>query len=172
MSVLIDGVVHFLAGVPPWLATVILAMLPVGELRGALPVALLVYKLPVAAAVFFSVLGNIIPVYFLLLFFERAAVWAAARSPLVDRILQKLYERTRRKLAGSVDKYGPWALALFVGIPLPITGAWTGSLAAFVFGMSKKKAFIAIVVGILISATIVTLITLGGSFTVNSVRAR
>jgi len=77
--------------------------------------------------------------------------------------MQKLFERTRRKLNGRVEKYGYWALTLFVAIPLPVTGAWTGTLAAFVFGLPKKASFIAIFIGVCISATIVTLVTLGGN---------
>ena len=163
-----DQLTDFLSSVPPELATVILATLPVGELRGALPVALVVYQLPLWLAVFLSVLGNIIPVYFLLLFFEHVSKWIEHNWEFGNRILQKLYDRTRRKLEGSVEKYGPWALILFVGIPLPVTGAWTVTLAAFVFGLSKKKAFISIFLGLLISATIVTFLTLGTTFTVGA----
>jgi len=74
-----------------------------------------------------------------------------------------LFDRTRRKLTGRVEKYGYWALTLFVAVPLPVTGAWTGALAAFVFGLPKKKALLAIFVGVCISATIVTLVTVGSS---------
>ena len=169
MSGILEQLVTALAGVPAELATVVLAMVPIGELRGALPVALLVYELPLVQAVFFSILGNLIPVYFLLLFFEHGAAWAQRHSPLADRILEKLYERTRRKLEDKVEKYGPWALALFVGIPLPVTGAWTGSLAAFVFGLPRKQALVAIFLGLLLSAAIVTLLTLGTFATVQSV---
>jgi len=171
MSGFLNQLVLFLAGVPAEVATVILAMVPVGELRGALPVALLVYDMPVAKAVFLSLFGNLIPVYFLLVFFERVAKWAERHSPLLNRLLQGLYERTRNKLGGKVAKYGPWALALFVGIPLPVTGAWTGALAAFVFGLPRKQAFLAIAVGLVLSAAIVTVLTLGTSVTVNSLFA-
>jgi len=167
MSSIVSYFVAALAGVPAELATIILAMVPVGELRGALPVALLVYELPLPLAITLSIFGNIIPVYFLLVFFEYFAGWAERNSPFVHGLLEKLYERTHDKLADKVDKYGPWALALFVGIPLPVTGAWTGSLAAFVFKLPRKKAFVAILLGLCLSAAIVTMLTLGAFYTVN-----
>jgi uncharacterized membrane protein len=156
-----DFLVEIMRSVPSEVATVILATLPVGELRGALPVAILVYKMPVWPAVILSVLGNMLPVYFLLLFNERVADWLSERSSLARSFFDWLFERTRRKLHAKVEKYGYWALALFVAVPLPVTGAWTGTLAAFVFGMPRKKAFIAIFVGVCVSAAIVTGITMG-----------
>lgn len=150
-----------LASIPPQLATLLLAMLPLGELRGALPVAIGVYKLSLVEAMFWSVLGNMIPVYFLLVFFEKAAGFARRKSKIADALLEILFERTRKKLQPQVEKYGEWALLLFVGVPLPVTGAWTGTLAAFVFGMNKKKAFFSIFGGVCLSAVIVAAITLG-----------
>ncbi len=167
----LEQIVASLAGIPPEVATIILAMVPIGELRGALPVALVVYDMSIFKAVTLSVLGNILPVYLLLLFFEVVSRWLSERSESARRFFEWLFERTRRKLAPQVEKYGPWALILFVAIPLPVTGAWTGSLAAFVFGLPKKEAFIAILIGLFISAAIVTVLTLGTSFTVNALVA-
>ncbi len=152
-----------LKSVPPELATVLLAAVPVTELRGALPVALLVYRLPVPAAVALSVAGNILPVYFLLRFIEPVSMWLARRFSLIDRFLQWLFSRTRRKLTKRVEKYSYWALAMFVSIPLPVTGAWTGALAAVLFGLPVHKSFLSIFIGLCLSASLVTLITLGSS---------
>ncbi len=158
---MIDFLVTLVRDIPPQLVTVLLAILPVGELRGALPVALLVYKLPVFEAAALSILGNMLPVYFLLMFFEGGAEWISRRSEFANRLLERLYERTKLKLHDRVSKYGYWALALFVAVPLPVTGAWTGALAAFVFGLPRKKAFLAILVGVCTSALIVIGLTLG-----------
>jgi uncharacterized membrane protein len=166
---MLDFLINAVRDVPPQLATVLLATLPVGELRGALPIALLVYKLPVFEAVVLSIFGNMLPVYFLLMFFEGAARWISKRSKLAERLLEKMYERTRLKLHDQVRKYGYWALMLFVAIPLPVTGAWTGTLAAFVFGLPRKKSFIAILIGVCISSLIVTGLTLGAFSAVASV---
>ncbi len=158
---MIEKIGELLSGIPAELAVVLLAMLPIGELRGALPVALTVYDMSIVEAVFYSILGNILPVYFLLVFLEKGSVWLSRRSDLARRFFEWLFERTRMKLEEKVDKYGVWALALFVAVPLPVTGAWTGTVAAFVFGLSRKKAMAAILAGLFISAAIVTLITLG-----------
>lgn len=150
-----------LAAIPAELATVVLAAIPIAELRGALPIALTVYNMPVFKAAFLAILGNMLPVWFLLVFFEKLSAWLEAHSPFAHKILEALYERTRRKLEAKVQKYGTWALALFVAVPLPVTGAWTGSLAAHVFGLPKKQAFVSILVGVCIAAVIVTLLTQG-----------
>lgn len=150
-----------LKGIPPELATVILATVPVGELRGALPVALVVYKLPVALAVLLAIIGNMLPVYFLLRYIGPVTKWLSGRSEAVDRFLNWMFERTRRKLDKKVERYSYWALAMFVAVPLPITGAWTGTLAAFVFGLPRQKSFVAILIGVCISAAVVTVLTLG-----------
>lgn len=160
---MIEIILKFLQDFPPQLATLILGALPIGEVRAALPVALVIYKMPLISALFWSVLGNILPVYFLLLFFERVTNYLRPRSPLYNRFCIWLFERTRRQLNGHVEKYGYWTLAIFVGLPLPMTGAWTGAVAAFVFGLDKKKAFLAITVGVLIAAVIVASLTLGVS---------
>lgn len=148
-------------GIPAELAIMIMAALPVTELRGALPIGILVYKLPLVWAMFWTIIGNMLPVYFLLIFFEKAANWIRPRSEKADQFLTWLFDRTRRKLEANVEKYGHWALTLFVAIPLPVTGAWTGALAAFVFGMPKQKAFLAILFGAMIASVIVAAITLG-----------
>lgn len=158
-----DWLIDILKSVPPSLATLLLSMIPVGELRGALPVAILVYKMPVAMAIIISIIGNMLPVYFLLMFFEKVSRWLINRYDFADRFFEWLFERTRRKLHTKVQKYGYWALALFVAIPLPVTGAWTGTLGSFVFGLPKKKSFLAILAGVCVSSVIVTVLTFGGS---------
>ncbi len=163
-----DVLLELLQSFPPEIATILLAALPVMELRGALPLALVVYRLPVVTALVLSVIGNMLPVYFLLVFFERFSVWIRRHSALADSALQWLFARTRRKLDGSVQKYGYWALALFVAVPLPATGAWSGALAAFVFGLPKRQSFYAILVGVCLAAIIVTIATLGTTFTVRA----
>lgn len=160
--------VELLASVPPQIATLIIAALPIAELRASLPVALTIYKLSLPEALFWSILGNMLPVYFLLVFFEKGAAWISARSPLAATWLDVLYDHTRRKLSGRIEKYGLVALAILVGTPLPVLGgSWTGTIAAFVFGIPKKKAFWAIFVGVCIAATLVALLTTG---TIASVR--
>lgn len=164
-----DYIVELFAGVPRVWATVLLAAVPLGELRVALPVALTVYDLPLSWAFLLSIIGNMLPVYFLLIFFERTSAWARRVSPLADRWLAWLFERTRQRLDERVKRYEHWALALFVAIPLPATGAWTGALAAFVFGLPRWRSFVAILVGVCVAAVIVGALTLGASRAIGAV---
>lgn len=136
-------------------------MLPVAELRVGLPMALGLYNLSLAQALFFSILGNIIPVFFILWFSEDVVNFLRGKNKFVNKFFDWLFERTRNRFNEKYKKYGALALILFVAIPLPITGAWTGSLASWLFGIERKKSLLFIFIGILISALIVSLASLG-----------
>lgn len=140
----------------------LLAMTPIGELRAAIPVALTVYQLHWLWAYIVSVIGNLVPVVFLLLFLEAVSVWFSKRFKLSRRFFDWLFERSREKSERKIAKYGYLALILFVAIPLPITGAWTGSVIAFLFKIPFRKAFPLIAAGVAIAGVIVTLITKAG----------
>jgi uncharacterized membrane protein len=133
---------------------------PIVELRLAIPLAINEYDLPWPSAVAVALAGNLIVVPFLLLFLERATE-IARRVELFGRIIDWVFERTRRRGA-IVEKYERIGLMLFVAIPLPGTGAWTGSLAALLFGVQFKQALTSIVCGVLIAAVIVTALSLLG----------
>ena len=153
----------YLADLPKGLTTALVAMLPIAELRGAIPWALA--PAPVGGgmawqdAYVYAVIGNIVPVIPLLLLLESFSS-ALRRYPLFGRFFEWLFERTRRK-SKTVQRYGALGLILFVGIPLPVTGAWTGSVAAFLFGIRFRYAFPAIVGGVLVAGVVVTLASLG-----------
>lgn len=140
----------------------LLAMTPVGELRVAIPVALLVYNLNWFWAYFISVVGNMIPVVFLLLFLGPVSQWFSKKLNFCNKFFNWLFERTRRKSNPRIEKYGAVALITFVAIPLPLTGAWTGSIVAFLFNIPFKKAFPLIFLGVLISGVIMLLLTQTG----------
>ena len=143
------------------LFTVIVAALPVSELRGAIPLAVLSFKIPLAKALLLSVLGNLIPVIPLLLFLQPVSE-KLRHFRLWSKFFDYLFERTRRK-ASLVEKYEALGLALFVAVPLPITGAWTGCIAASLFKIRFRYAFLAISIGVLIAAIIVSMITVAGN---------
>ncbi len=146
--------------VPPELATVLIAMIPIGELRGALPIALTSYGLPLVQAYLLAVIGNLIPVLFILWLIEPVSKFLR-RWKIWDKFFTWLFERTRKKFYTKHEKWGDAALILFVAIPLPVTGAWTGSLAAWLFGINKGKALGLITIGVLIAGCIVAAISLG-----------
>ena len=151
----------FLQNIPPELSTLIIAMTPIFELRGSLPVALTIYKMSIPSAYFFSVLGNIIPAVVIVFFLEKVSAWLSSRSSFFDKFFKWLFARTRKKASNKIEKYGPWGLFVLVAIPLPVTGGWTGALAAFLFGIEKKKAIPIISLGIMAAGVIVTLLTIG-----------
>ena len=115
--------------------------------------------MPVFPAYFFAVLGNIVPVIFLLLYLKPFSDFLC-RWHFLNIFFKWLFKRTYQ-YEEKIEKYGALFLLVFVAVPLPGTGAWTGSIAAFVFGIRFWYAFPAIVGGIIIAGIIVTLTSLG-----------
>ena len=158
-----EQLVGYLGHLPKDLVTVLIAMLPIAELRGAIPWALA--SPPVGGglgwqeAYVYAVIGNFLPVIPLLLLLEPLSS-KLRRYGIFDRFFGWLFARTRRR-GKLIERYEALGLVLFVGIPLPVTGAWTGSVAAFLFGVPLKWALPAIVVGILLAGVVVTLASLG-----------
>ncbi len=146
---------------PPELATFIISMLPISELRGAIPVAIGVYNLNPAEAYFIAVIGNMIPVIFILKYINPISKYLMSKSKFFDKFFTFLFERTRKKHNGKFEKWGALALITFVAIPLPVTGGWSGALAAFVFGIPFKKALPLIFLGIIIAGIIIMALSLG-----------
>ena len=137
-----------------------IAASPIAELRVAIPVAIVQYHFPWYYAFLLAIVGNLLPVPFILLFLD-AASRLLSKVGLFNRILNWLFEHTRRR-GKIIERYERIGLVLFVAIPLPITGAWTGSIAAVLFGLKFKHALLSIFIGILIAGTIVTCGTLLG----------
>lgn len=153
--------IETLATVPHWFAVLILAAFPVTELRGAIPIAMGIYGMGPFEAFFFSVLGNLLPILPLLLFLEPVSNYLR-RFQFFDSFFNWLFSRTRKNNTENFEKYGLLALTIFVAIPLPATGAWTGCAAAFVFGVKCRNAFPAIAAGVIIAGIIVTILTATG----------
>jgi uncharacterized membrane protein len=138
-----------------WLWIVILAMIPISELRGAIPLALGIYKLNLYTAIPVIIAANFLPVPFILKFLRPAEIFLR-RWKFWNNLMDRIFERTRKKTKKSIEKWESLALIIFVAIPLPVTGAWTGSLAAYLFGLDFKKSLIYIFIGIVIAGIIVT----------------
>jgi uncharacterized membrane protein len=142
--------------------TFLLAMIPIGELRISIPIALTTYNLDWLSTYFFSVIGNLIPVALLLRFLGPISGWLSENSKIFQRFFSWLFERTRKKYNQSTEKYGCLALTIFVAIPFPFTGGWTGALIAFLFGIPFKLAFPLIALGVMTAGGIVLAITQAG----------
>jgi uncharacterized membrane protein len=158
---MVEAITNYLSQFSPETSTFLLAMIPITELRASIPIAIEVFHLPVWKAILFSVLGDMLPVTFILILIKPIHNWVVKHPKIFGVIITRALNRAERKLAGKYAAWGALALTIFVAIPLPFTGAWTGSLAAFVFGVPFKRAFPLIFLGVIIAAFVVTLITLG-----------
>lgn len=147
------------SNMPPEVATLLLSMIPITELRASIPIGIEVYGLAVWKVWLIAVVGDIIPAVFILLLMPYAHK-LAVKYQLFGKVLTYELENAERKFSGKYEKYGSIALIIFIGIPLPFTGSWTGSLASFVFNIPFKKSFPLILIGVCVAATIVTLLTL------------
>ena len=136
-----------------------LAMIPVFELRGAIPVGVAA-GLPFWTVFLTAFLGNLLPVPFLILFTRRVFEWLRTKSALLERFVSRL-ERKAATKEDLLKKYELLGLCILVAIPLPGTGAWTGSLVAAVFDIRLKHAFPAIALGVLIAGIIVSVVSYG-----------
>lgn len=161
---LVQGIIDALGGsVGKEVIVFLISMVPILELRGALLVAGPLLGVPMQTAIPLSVIGNIIPVPFILLLITPIFKWMKGTrlfKPMVDKLEAKAMSKSDK-----IEKYEFWGLVLFVGIPLPGTGAWTGSLIAALLGIRFKKAFPAVILGICMATVImwfISYVLLGG----------
>ena len=141
------------------LMTFFISMLPVLELRGAIPVAL-AHGMDLWPAILVCVLGNLVPVPFIIVFIRQIFAWIRKKSEWLNRVVAGLELRAAQK-ADTVRKYTFWGLFLLVAIPLPGTGAWTGALVAAMMKIRIKRAFPAIALGVVATGLIVAFVTYG-----------
>ena len=158
-----ESIVHwFAANMPsflsPEVAVFLVSMVPILELRGGLLLATLL-KIPMTQAIVICIIGNLIPIPFILLFIKQIFKWLK-KTKLFCPLIEKLERRAMGK-SDQIKRYEFWGLVLFVGIPLPGTGAWTGSLIASVLEMDKKKTFFAVLAGVFIASVIMMVISFG-----------
>lgn len=149
---MIESVINALKWLPKEWVTVIMAALPISELRGSIPVALMMGLSPLKAYVL-SILGNSLPIIPALVFLEPLSN-SLRRFKLWANFFDWLFERTKRK-ADLIQKYEAIGLMLFVAVPLPMTGAWTGCVAASLFKIRFRYAFAAIFLGVLLAGAVV-----------------
>lgn len=143
------------------LMTFLISMVPIIELRGALPVATgagLDWRIAIPVAV----IGNMVPVPFIIIFIKKIFAWMRKVSPKLDKVVVKLENKAFSK-RDVIDKYGPWGLFIFVAIPLPGTGAWTGALIAAMLDIPLKKAFPAVACGVIGAGIIVAFVSYGAA---------
>lgn len=143
------------------LMTVIVAAVPVIELRGAIPLGV-ANGLDVQTALIASIVGNMLPVPIIILFVRKVFAWMRGISEKLNRFVCKMEAKAYDKKA-VIDRYEWWGLVILVAIPLPGTGAWTGALVAAMLDMQLRRAIPAIFIGVVIAGLIVTTITYGAT---------
>ncbi|OGH83793.1 MAG: hypothetical protein A2261_04055 [Candidatus Magasanikbacteria bacterium RIFOXYA2_FULL_44_8] len=158
---LILNIIHFFSIFPHELATFLLGMVPIGEVRLALPVAILRYRLPVWEAYLLAVAGNIIPAFIIAAGADSFHRWVNKRAARWGKDWADYLADIQKKFSGHYVKYGLWGLLIFIGSSLPGTGAYTGAIAAFVFGIPFKKSWPYILGGVMVSGLITLLLTVG-----------
>lgn len=149
---------------PKEIVIFLISMVPIGELRVAIPIAINKYGMGALSAYTWAVLGNIFPVIFVVFFLEKISAFLSRKVALFNKFFTWLFEHTRKRHGKKFERYEEFFLVLFVAIPLPATGGWSGALAAFVFGIPPKKAIPLISAGILIAGIIVISVTKGITF--------
>jgi uncharacterized membrane protein len=148
---------------PKWFQIFFGSMIPWLESRYVIPYSMLQFDwewwqiFPIAVA------GNMLPVPFILLFFKFAEKFLR-NYKLWTRVMDWLFSRTRSKADSKIQKYEYLGLILFVAIPLPFTGAWTGSLIAYLFELKFSKSLITIFIGVIIAASVMTFLAVTGQY--------
>ncbi|MBR2133374.1 MAG: small multi-drug export protein [Eubacterium sp.] len=159
MHELVQSLQQFLTnhGIPDWLVVFIISLCPILECRLGMFTAIALLDMNPFVGFIISFIGNIIPIPFILLLIN----WIfelLKKVPVINKLVYWLEEKTLKK-RDKIDKYGVWGLLLFVAIPLPGTGGWTGALLASLLHLDKKKSFGVIAIGVFIAGLIITLLS-------------
>ena len=139
--------------------TFLISMVPIIELRGAIPLGV-INGLDVGTALIVSVLGNLVPVPFIIIFIRKIFKWMQSKSERLGRLVRKFEDKADKK-KDQVVRYEFWGLMILVAVPLPGTGAWTGTLAASILDMKFKDVLIACMGGVLLAGIIMGLASAG-----------
>ncbi len=144
-----------------FLIVALISMSPISELRGGIPTAIFVYKMTPSLAYLLCVIANIVPAVVLVYSLDWIERFFSSHWAWAKRILDKIYAKTKKRMSRKFEIYGFIALTLFVAIPLPVTGVWTGAIAANVFGIKSRYAIPSLALGVVIAGVIVLTTSLG-----------
>ncbi len=150
---MLERLVEMWGGLPKETLAFLVSMLPIAELRGGLPLALSL-GIPWREAYLICVAGNFVPIIPILFLLDPVATYLR-RFRLFDRFFDWLFTRTRKR-GQLIERFEALGLVFFVAIPLPVTGGWTGAVAAFLFGIRRRYAIPAILLGIMLAGLIVS----------------
>lgn len=153
-------VINMFQGFPKELATFLIALIPVTELRASIPLAINVYGLSPFAAWFYSVAGTFFAMVLIVYLLDPVAKILSKYIPIFEKFFIWLFEHTKKKTDGKMEKYGCWAIFILAATPIPLIGGLTGALAAFVFDVDKRKSLPLLLVGTMVSGGIIIALTL------------
>ena len=159
MQAIVESIQQFLSshGIPDWLVVFIISLMPILECRLGMFTAIVLLQMNPFVGFLISFVGNILPIPFILLLIN----WifeVLKKVPVINKLVYWLEEKTLKK-RDKIDKYGVWGLLIFVAIPLPGTGGWTGALLASLLHLDRKKSFGVIAVGVFIAGLIITVLS-------------
>ena len=153
--------IELFKNIPPLFATFLIAMLPIAELRVAIPLALSAFNLSVWQVYFYSVLGAFLPGIVIVYLFDPVAKFLMKHWKIFNKFFTWLFKKTRVHHAAKFERYGLAAILIIAATPLPLAGVWTSSLAAILFNMPKRASLTMIFLGTMIAGLFVTLAFLG-----------
>lgn len=148
---------------PQWVKVFLMSMVPWLESRYVIPFAILRFSWEWWQAFPLAILGNMVPVPFILFFFHSVERFLQ-RYKMFANLLDKLFTITRKRANNKIKQYEYLGLLMFVAVPLPFTGAWTGSLIAYLFNLRFSKSIVTILVGVITASAITTTVTLTGTY--------
>lgn len=158
MNSLVNFFINLFSGLNKDVVIFIISLMPILELRGGMLAASLLH-VDFLRALSICIIGNLLPIPFILIFLEKVLELFEKWS-VTSKVVKWLEKKVDNKRS-QIDKYGYLGLVLFVGIPLPGTGAWTGTLVAIMLGLDKKKSFICILIGVLMASVIMSILSYG-----------
>lgn len=155
-----EMIIGWFEGFPKELATFLIALIPVTELRASIPVAYKQFGLSAFASWFWSVAGTYAAMVMIVTILDPISKWLSGHFVFFKKLFDWVFDHTRSKANGKMEKYGEWALFILAATPIPLIGGLTGALAAFVFGVPLKKSLPLLLLGTMLSGVIVLGITI------------
>ena len=155
-----DFIINLFVGFPKELATFLIAVIPVTELRASIPLAIKVYEMSSLAAWFYSVAGTYFAMILIVFLLDPVSKLLIKYIPIFEKFFTWLFDHTRKKADKKMEKYGEWAIFILAATPIPLIGGLTGALAAFVFGVPLRKSLPLLLIGTMVSGAIVVAVTL------------
>ena len=158
MNSLVNFFINLFGGINKDIVIFVISLMPILELRGGMLAASLLH-VDFLKALCICIIGNLLPIPFILVFLEKV-MEIFEKWNVTSKVVKWLEKKVDSKRS-QIDKYGYLGLILFVGIPLPGTGAWTGTLVAIMLGLNKKKSFVCILIGVLMASIIMSILSYG-----------